>query len=310
MDCLAFVKIKLLLDVQKYYDNYVILSRKCACNTQNIISTGESEMTVPVFGLGTFRLQDEVVKASVTQALALGYRAIDTAQIYGNEAAVGEAIHESGIARQDIYLTTKIWVDCLSAEKLIPGLKQSLKKLQTSYVDLLLIHWPSPANAVSVSETMQALAEAKAQGLTREIGISNFTIDLMKQAVATVGAENIATNQIELSPFLQNRKVVDYAKQSGIHITSYMTLAYGEALKSPVIQQIAAKHNATAAQVILAWAMGLGYSVIPSSTKQENLRTNLQSTTLRLDSQDYAAIKALESGNRLVSPEGLAPDWD
>lgn len=126
---------------------------------------------------------------------------------------------------------------------------------------------------------MQALLEAKHQGLTREIGISNFTIPLMEKAIAAVGADNIATNQIELSPYLQSRNVVDWAKAHGIHITSYMTLAYGKALKDEVIARIAAKHNATPAQVILAWAMDEGYSVIPSSTRRENLASNLLAQT-------------------------------
>lgn len=227
-------------------------------------------MTIPAFGLGTFRLKDDVVIASVKTALELGYRAVDTAQIYENEAAVGQAIAESGVPRNELYITTKIWIENLSKDKLIPSLKESLKKLRTDYVDLTLIHWPSPGDAVSVEEFMQALLEAKEQGLTREIGISNFTIPLMEKAIATVGADNIATNQIELSPYLQSRKVVDWAKAHGIHITSYMTLAYGKALKDEVIARIAAKHNATPAQVILAWAMDEGYSVIPSSTKREN----------------------------------------
>ena len=156
----------------------------------------------------------------------------------------------------------------------------------------------------------RALLEAKKQGLTREIGISNFTIPLMEKAIAAVGAENIATNQIELSPYLQNRKVVAWAKQHGIHITSYMTLAYGNALKDKVIARIAAKHNATPAQVILAWAMGEGYSVIPSSTKRENLESNLKAQNLQLDAEDKKAIAALDCNDRLVSPEGLAPEWD
>ncbi|EEK5904572.1 2,5-didehydrogluconate reductase DkgB [Salmonella enterica subsp. enterica] len=210
-------------------------------------------MTIPAFGLGTFRLKDDVVIASVKTALELGYRAVDTAQIYDNEAAVGQAIAESGVPRNELYITTKIWIENLSKDKLIPSLKESLKKLRTDYVDLTLIHWPSPGDAVSVEEFMQALLEAKKQGLTREIGISNFTIPLMEKAIAAVGVDNIATNQIELSPYLQNRKVVDWAKAHGIHITSYMTLAYGKALKDEVIARIAAKHNATPAQVILAW---------------------------------------------------------
>ncbi|MFU2167408.1 2,5-didehydrogluconate reductase DkgB [Lelliottia sp. AC1] len=267
-------------------------------------------MTIPAFGLGTFRLKDDVVIASVKTALELGYRTVDTAQIYGNEAAVGQAIEESGVPREELFITTKIWTENLSKDKLIPSLKESLEKLRTDYVDLTLIHWPSPGDAVSVEETMLALLEAKKLGLTRNIGISNFTIPLMEKAIAAVGAENIATNQIELSPYLQNRKVVNWAKEKGIHITSYMTLAYGKALKDEVIARIADKHNATAAQVILAWAMGEGYAVIPSSTKRENLASNLLARDLKLDAEDQKAIAALDCNDRLVSPEGLAPNWD
>ena len=267
-------------------------------------------MTIPAFGLGTFRLKDDVVIASVKTALELGYRTVDTAQIYGNEAAVGQAIEESGVPREELFITTKIWTENLSKDKLIPSLKESLEKLRTDYVDLTLIHWPSPGDAVSVEETMLALLEAKKLGLTRNIGISNFTIPLMEKAIAAVGAENIATNQIELSPYLQNRKVVNWAKEKGIHITSYMTLSYGKALKDKVISRIAEKHNATAAQVILAWAMGEGYAVIPSSTKRENLASNLLARDLKLDAEDQKAIAALDCNDRLVSPEGLAPNWD
>lgn len=267
-------------------------------------------MTVPAFGLGTFRLKDDVVIASVKTALELGYRAIDTAQIYDNEAAIGQALEESGVARRDLYITTKIWTENLGKEKLIPSLKASLQKLRTDYVDLTLIHWPSPGDAVAVEEFMQALLEAKKEGLTREIGISNFTIPLMERAIAAVGAEQIATNQIELSPYLQNKKVAAWAKAHGIPVTSYMTLAYGKALKDEAIARIAAKHQATPAQVILAWALSLGYAVIPSSTKRANLQSNLQAQQLTLDEEDMSAIAALDRNERLVSPEGLAPSWD
>jgi len=267
-------------------------------------------MSIPAFGLGTFRLKDEVVKASVSTALELGYRAIDTAQIYGNEAAVGEAIADSGVARKDLYITTKIWVENLGAEQVISSLKESLTKLKTDYVDLTLIHWPSPGNAVSVAETMHALVEAKKLGLTREIGISNFTVALMQEAIDAVGAEAIATNQIELSPFLQNQTVVDFARKNGIAITSYMTLAYGDALKDETIIAVAARHGATPAQVVLAWALQLGYAVIPSSTKRENLASNLLAQQLKLTDADMADIAKLERNGRLVSPEGLAPEWD
>ncbi|TAM05804.1 MAG: 2,5-didehydrogluconate reductase DkgB [Paraburkholderia sp.] len=265
---------------------------------------------IPAFGLGTFRLQGQVVIDSVRNGLEAGYRAIDTAQIYGNEAEVGEAIAASGIARKDLFLTTKIWIDNYAREKLVPSLKESLKKLRTDEVDLTLIHWPAPNNGVSLEEFMSALAEAKSQGLTKQIGVSNFNIELTKQAIAVVGKENIATNQIELSPYLQNRKLVEFLQHEGIHVTSYMTLAYGKVLGDPVIREIAGQRNATPAQVALAWALRLGYSVIPSSTKRENLASNLLAQTLKLTDDDMARIAALERGGREVSPDGLAPQWD
>ena len=166
---------------------------------------------VPAFGLGTFRLKGQVVIDSVSTALELGYRVIDTAQIYENEAEVGQAIADSGIARDELFITSKIWIDNFAEGRLIPSLEESLRKLKTDYLDLTLIHWPSPEDQVPVAEFMGQLLQAKRLGLTRQIGISNFTVDLMTQAIAAVGVEHIATNQIELHPYLQNRKVVDFA---------------------------------------------------------------------------------------------------
>lgn len=265
---------------------------------------------VPAFGLGTFRLQGQVVIDSVSTGLELGYRVIDTAQIYENEADVGRAIAASGIPRDELFITSKIWIANLAEGQLIPSLKESLRKLETDYLDLTLIHWPSPEDQVPVTEFMEQLLEAKRLGLTRQIGVSNFTIALMKQAIAAVGAEHIATNQIELHPYLQNRQVVDFATANGIQITSYMTLAYGEVLKDPVIQQIAERHQATPAQVTLAWAMQSGYAVIPSSTKRANLQSNLKALQLTLSAADMAHIAGLERGQRLTSPKGIAPKWD
>lgn len=267
-------------------------------------------MSIPLLGLGTFRLKDQVVIDSVTQALELGYRAIDTAQIYGNEAEVGQGIAASGVARDQLFLTSKIWTENLGADQLIPSLKESLRKLRTDHLDLTLIHWPSPQGAVSVAEFMDVLAEAHKQGLTRQIGVSNFTIDLLRQAIEVVGEAVIATNQIELHPYLQNRKLVGFMQEQGIAVTSYMTLGYGKVLQDPVIQAIAAQHGATPAQVTLAWAMQLGYAVIPSSTRRENLAGNLKARDLRLSEQDMARIQALDSGLRLTNPQGLAPAWD
>ncbi|RON07336.1 2,5-didehydrogluconate reductase B [Pseudomonas brassicacearum] len=267
-------------------------------------------MSVPAFGLGTFRLQGQVVIDSVSTGLELGYRVIDTAQIYDNEADIGQAIAASGIAREELFITSKIWVANFAKDQLIASLKDSLHKLKTDYLDLTLIHWPSPENQVPVHEFMGALLEAKALGLTRQIGVSNFTVDLMQQAIDAVGAHNIATNQVELHPYLQNHKVVEFAQRQGIQITSYMTLAYGEVLKDPLIQQIAERHRATAAQVTLAWAMQLGYAVIPSSTRRANLDSNLAARDLTLSAADMALIAGLERGQRLTSPKGIAPDWD
>ncbi|WP_454003795.1 2,5-didehydrogluconate reductase DkgB [Alcaligenes sp. Marseille-Q7550] len=267
-------------------------------------------MSIPSFGVGTFRLTGQTVIDSVRNALDLGYRSVDTAQIYCNEADVGQAIVQSGVPRSDLFVTTKIWTDNYAKSKLVPSLRESLEKLRTDYVDLTLIHWPAPGNGVELPEYMEALAEAKALGLTRRIGISNFNIELTKQAIAAVGKGELATNQIELSPYLQNAKLTAFLREQGIAVTSYMTLAYGKVLKDPVLAQIAQKHQATVAQVALAWALQLGYAVIPSSTKRENLASNLLARDLKLDAQDMAQIAALERNSREVDPEGLAPAWD
>jgi len=267
-------------------------------------------MSIPSFGLGTFRLTGQAVIDSVKSALELGYRVIDTAQIYKNETEVGQAIAESGVPRSELFITTKIWVENYAADKLIPSLRDSLTKLRTDHVDLLLIHWPAPGNGVELPEYMGALAEAKKLGLTRQIGVSNFNIALTRQAINVVGAGEIATNQIELSPYLQNSKLAGFLKQQGITVTSYMTLAYGKVLKDPVLAEIAAKHKSTVAQVALAWALQLDYAVIPSSTKRENLASNLLARDLHLDADDMARIATLERGGREVSPDGLAPEWD
>lgn len=267
-------------------------------------------MSIPQFGVGTFRLTGQAATDSVRHALDLGYRAIDTAQIYGNEADVGQAIADSGVVRSDLFLTTKVWTENYSRTRLLSSLRESLDKLRTGYVDLALIHWPAPGNGVPLAEYMGALAEAKALGLARQIGVSNFNIELTRQAIAAVGKGEIATNQIELSPYLQNRTLVAFLEQQGIKVTSYMTLAYGKVLQDPVLAAIAGKHSATVAQVALAWALQLGYAVIPSSTRRENLASNLRARQLSLDEDDMRLIATLERAGREVSPDGLAPLWD
>lgn len=268
------------------------------------------QQIIPQIGFGTFRLQGQVVTDAVQHALQVGYRAIDTAQIYANEADIGVAIAASKIPSQQLFITTKIWTDNLRADRLIPSLKESLHKLKRERVNLTLIHWPAPQLGISVAEMMDNLLAAKQQGLTEHIGLSNFNIALTQQAIEHIGAQHIATNQIELSPYLQNQKLVDFLNQQNIHISSYMTLAYAKVLNDPILLSIADKHQASSAQVSLAWARQLGYSVIPSSTKIQHLRDNLAAMQLQLNVEEMQMISQLERNGREVNPENLAPLWD
>jgi 2,5-diketo-D-gluconate reductase B len=265
--------------------------------------------TIPAFGLGTFRLKEQQAIDSVTNGLELGYRHIDTAQIYGNEADVGKAIAASKLARRELFVTTKIWTDNLTGDKLIPSLKESLEKLQLEQVDLTLIHWPAPNDSIAVATYMEALAQAKAQGLTKLIGVSNFTIAHLQQAIDAVGAQEIATQQIEIHPFLQNRKVVDFARSQGIHLTAYMPLAYGRVMNDATMLDIAKAHDANPAQIALAWSLQQGFAIIPSSTKRANLESNLAAQNIRLTDAEMQAIAKLDRNARIANPD-FAPRWD
>jgi 2,5-diketo-D-gluconate reductase B len=265
-------------------------------------------MQLPDFGLGTFRLEGAQAIASVTAALDVGYRLIDTAQMYNNETEVGQAVAASAVPRSEIVVTTKIWPD--NFRRLIPSLKESLARLRMGQVELTLLHWPASGNGVPLADTLGALMEAKTAGLTQQIGVSNFSIALMREAIKIIGPGQIATNQIELSPYLQNRKVAAFAKSQGIRITSYMTLARGEVIHDPVLEKIAQRLGATCAVVALAWAMQLGITVIPSSTRRENIESNFAARELTLSADDMAQIERLERNGRLVNPDGLKPVWD
>ncbi|WP_394834690.1 2,5-didehydrogluconate reductase DkgB [Pendulispora rubella] len=265
--------------------------------------------TIPSMGLGTFRLQGEVVRQSVRDGLEVGYRHIDTAQIYENEADVGQAIAESGVSRSELFVTTKIWLENLGKEKLVPSLKASLDRLRTDHVDLTLIHWPSSDGKVPLAETLDALVQAKEAGLTKLIGISNFPIQLVEDTLKILDRSLVATNQIEVHPFLQNGKLRAFSAQKGIHVTAYLPLAYGKVMSDPVLQSIAAKHGVTPAHVSIAWLRQLGMAVIPSSTKKAHLKANLDAQKLVLDAGDMARIATIDRGERLVSPD-FAPAWD
>jgi len=269
----------------------------------------QSPWNIPSLGVGTFRLKDDEAYDSVTMALDVGFRHIDTAQIYGNEESVGRAIKDSSVEREDIFVTTKVWNDKLNKSQFVDSVKESLNKLQLSYVDLLLIHWPSPENGESMEEYLGELLRVKEMGLTKAIGVSNFTVAQIEQAVSILGEGQIATNQVEVHPYLINEKVREACAKYGITVTGYMPFAVGKVLKDDTIIAIAEKHNVTAAEVVVAWELAHGLITIPSSTKRKNLETNFKSLSLKLDAEDIAKIDALDCGDRQATPD-FAPEWD
>lgn len=264
---------------------------------------------IPHLGAGTYRLKGQDAIDSVTLSLEAGFRHIDTAQIYGNEEAVGQAIADSNVARGDIFLTTKVWMDNCNKELFIASVKESLAKLQTEYVDLLLIHWPLQADGAPMEEYLGELKKAKELGLTKHIGVSNFTKAQLAQAIEILGKGEILTNQVEVHPYLQNQSLVDFCKQNDVIVTAYMPFVYGEVLKDEVVMKIAEKHSASTAQVVLAWERQMGYVTIPSSTKKANIESNIAADKVTLDGEDLAQIQTLNRNYRLANP-GFAPQWD
>lgn len=266
-------------------------------------------MNIPMLGMGTFRLEDDVAYQSVKMALEEGFRHIDTAQIYGNEEQVGKAITDSGIARDELFVTTKVWNESLTTHGFLDSVHESLKKLSLERVDLLLIHWPAAPEGVEMEEYLAELLKAKELGLTREIGISNFTVAQMQQAAKILPQGSIYTNQVEVHPYLQNKAVRKAADDLGIKITGYMPFAVGKVLTDPVMKEIAEKHQAHPAQVAIAWSLQQGMISIPSSTKRANLQTNLSATDIRLDKDDMDKIATLDRNDRQANPD-FAPNWD
>ncbi|CAB9493371.1 2,5-didehydrogluconate reductase DkgB [Alteromonas macleodii] len=264
---------------------------------------------MPQLGMGTFRLKGEEARESVSKALKVGFRHIDTAQIYDNEAEVGDAIKTSGLDRSELFVTTKVWYESLGDDHFIPSVHESLEKLKLEYVDLLLIHWPYPGNDISLESYLGNLAKAKALGLTRHIGVSNFTIDLLNKAEEILGEGEIYTNQIEIHPFMQNKKVVEAGKEKGVRATAYMPFAVGKVMKDETLLSIAQNHNATPAQVVLAWMEKRHIYAIPSSTSEVHLAENLAYGGVKLSEEELVLIDDLDNGERIVSPD-FAPDWD
>jgi len=266
-------------------------------------------MKIPALGFGTFRLTDEVAYQAVKSALSLGYRHIDTAQIYGNESQVGQAVADSQLDREQLFVTTKVWNDNLSQARFIESVKESLAKLQMPYLDLLLIHWPAPSSGVKLQEAILALYQAQQSGLTKHIGVSNFTIEQLALCKSLLPKDTPVVNQIEVHPYLQNNRLRKYCQSQGIAVTAYMPFAVGKVIKDKVINTIADKHKATPAQVVIAWILRQGMSTIPSSTKPKNMLQNLAGQHLALDEEDMANIRQLDRGDRQANPD-FSPKWD
>lgn len=264
---------------------------------------------IPALGFGTFRMPEPEVTRILPKAIEIGFRHIDTAQAYRNEAAVGQAIEASGVARVDIFLTTKVWVDNFQHDRLIASVDESLSKLRTDYVDLLLLHWP--ASGVPLSEQIAGLNEVKKAGKVRNIGISNYNTKLMREAVSLSDAP-IATNQIEYHPYLDQTKVLDLGRETGMSITAYYAMADGKVPADPKLQEIGRKHGKTAAQVVLRWLVKQDGVIALSKTATEaRLKENFEIFDFDLSDEEMAAIHKLARPNgRIVSPGGLAPDWD
>jgi 2,5-diketo-D-gluconate reductase B len=260
---------------------------------------------VPSLGMGTWLLEGDDCSAAVPAALEAGYRHIDTAQIYGNEAEIGAALAESSIGREELFLTTKIWNDQHAADRVAASTQDSLRRLRTDYVDLLLIHWP--VELERLTETLEAMVGLQERELVRHIGVSNFT---QSQLARAVEAAPVACIQVEYHPFLDQRPLVAAAAQAGVALTAYSPLARGKVLSDATLQCIGEEHGKTAAQVALRWLLDQkGVMVVPKATSVEHLVANLDVFDFSLTADERAQIDGLARGERLISP-GWAPNWE
>lgn len=265
---------------------------------------------IPPLGFGTFDRRGPAGIEALLCALETGYRHLDTAQSYDTEAECGAALRRSGLGRDEVFITTKITDANCGPDRLVPSLRRSLDALQLVQVDLTLIHWPvSPRGPLDLKVCLPQLAEAQALGLTRLIGVSNFTIADLADAEAILGPGRIATNQFERHPYLQNKKLVSYCRDHDIKVTCYLPLARGACAGDPVIEHIAGKHGATPHQIALSFSLAQGHVIIPTSGKSERIRENFAAKDLRLLPDDISAIEKLDRGGRQIDPV-WSPKWD
>jgi 2,5-diketo-D-gluconate reductase B len=264
---------------------------------------------VPQIGYGSWNRPGDECYNLVRLALDAGYRHIDTAEGYNNEEFVGKAIAESGIKRDDIFITTKVAPEHLGPGQVMPHVKISLEKLRLEQVDLLLVHWPSIKDVYDINDYMAQMAEVYDKGLARSIGVSNFTKHHLDQAIATLGHRPITTNQVEIHPLMQNRIIVDYTRAKNISTTAYSPLARGAVNTNETLISIGKQHNATPSQIALAFLMAEGHIVIPSSGSKQRIEENLAAQHIQLTAQNITAIRAIDAGHRLVNG-AWCPVWD
>jgi 2,5-diketo-D-gluconate reductase B len=260
---------------------------------------------IPAIGFGTWRLSGRECSDGVADALATGYRHVDTASMYGNEGDVGQGMRGSGVDRGDVWLTTKVWPDDLAPDRVRASLERSLRALGTEYVDLFMIHWPNPS--VPLAATLEAMTALRDEGRTREIGVSNFTSAQFREALDLTP---VIVNQVEYHPFLDQSAVLEVCRERDVELTAYRPLARGEVASDPVIAEIAAGHGATPTQVALAWLVGQErVSAVPKASSPERRRENLGALRLELSAEERAAINALPKDRRAVETE-WSPEWD
>ncbi|MGO4717205.1 aldo/keto reductase [Bradyrhizobium sp. 2TAF24] len=262
---------------------------------------------IPVLGLGTWELRGRACTRLVEQAIKLGYRHIDTAQIYENEREVGDGVRSSGIRRDDMFITTKIWTTHFAPLDLERSLKESLARLRMSAVDLTLLHWPNPH--VPLAETLGALARMRELGLTRHIGVSNFTVALIEEAVAVCPAP-LVCDQVEYHPFLSQAKVLDACRRPGMALVAYSPIAKGKVKNENVLTRIGWKYRKTAAQICLRWLLQQNVVAIPRTSRVERLSENLAIFDFALSGAEMDEIFAMASPRGRLTNFAFAPEWD
>ena len=259
---------------------------------------------MPMLGLGTWQNTDEDQCAdSVRTALEAGYRHVDTAQAYDNEVSVGKGLAAADVDRADVFLATKIWTSNLAYEDVLHTARESLNRLGVDAVDLLYVHWP--ANEYDPQDTLAAFAELYDDGLIDNVGVSNFTPEQLREATAVCDAPVIA-NQVEMHPLLPQAELREAADELDVNLVAYSPLARGEVFDVPEIQEVAEKHDASPAQVSLAWLREKGVTAIPKATSETHIRDNWESLGVELDAEDVATIDAIDERRRQVDP-GFAP---